>query len=205
MKKTLILILLLIGFGAVTGAYAQKTKKSKEEKASEKEWKKLLKDLDPMQYKALVEERDGLKTELNQLNGKVVTMETDLNARNSEVEKLQAQLKSAEQKLSEEQSSNVTRNNGKVSERGVVFKVQIGAFKNKDLTKYFENNQNFSGDVDSDGTKKYSLGYFGDYWEADTFKKYLREMGVKDAWIVAYRDGRRVDIKDVLEGVVSTK
>jgi hypothetical protein len=28
-------------------------------------------------------------------------------------------------------------------------------------------------------------------------------MGVKDAWIVPYRDGIRVEIKDVLEGVSS--
>ena len=85
---------------------------------------------------------------------------------------------------------------------GVVFKVQIGAFRNKDLTKYFENNKNFSGDVDADGTKKYTLGYFGDYWEGDRFKKYLREMGVKDAWIVPYKAGKRLNIKDVLEGIV---
>ncbi len=30
-------------------------------------------------------------------------------------------------------------------------------------------------------------------------------MGVKDAWIVPYRDGQRVEIKDVLEGVVNEK
>ena len=47
---------------------------------------------------------------------------------------------------------------------------------------------------------KYTIGVFKDYWEADTFKKYVREMGVRDAWIVSYRDGQRVDIKDVLEG-----
>lgn len=30
-------------------------------------------------------------------------------------------------------------------------------------------------------------------------------MGVKDAWIVPYKDGQRVEIKDVLEGVVPEK
>jgi len=80
--------------------------------------------------------------------------------------------------------------------------VQIGAFKNKDLAKYFENNKNFSGDVDADGVKKYTLGYFNDYWEADNFKKYIREMGVKDAWIVAYKNGQRVNLRDVLEGLL---
>jgi hypothetical protein len=28
---------------------------------------------------------------------------------------------------------------------------------------------------------------------------------VKDAWIVPFKDGQRVDIKDVLEGVVADK
>jgi hypothetical protein len=30
-------------------------------------------------------------------------------------------------------------------------------------------------------------------------------MGVKDAWIVPFKDGQRVEIKDVLEGVIADK
>jgi len=33
----------------------------------------------------------------------------------------------------------------------------------------------------------------------------MRDMGVKDAWIVPYKDGMRVEIKDVLEGVATEK
>ena len=33
----------------------------------------------------------------------------------------------------------------------------------------------------------------------------MRDMGVKDAWIVPYKDSQRVDIKDVMEGVVMDK
>ena len=75
--------------------------------------------------------------------------------------------------------------------KGVVFKVQIGAFKNKDLKKYFDNNPNFGGEAAEKGDQKLTIGVFRDYWEADTFKKYMRDMGVKDAWIVPYRDGQR--------------
>ena len=64
------------------------------------------------------------------------------------------------------------------------------------------NSANFSGEIGEDGLKRYSLGYFKDYWEANTFKKYLREMGVKGAFIVPFKDGVKVDIKDVLEGVI---
>ena len=80
---------------------------------------------------------------------------------------------------------------------------QIGAFRNKDLTKYFNNSKNFGGEVDADGTKKYSIGQFVEYWEADAFKKYMREMGVKDAWIVPYFNGKRVSMKDAREGVLN--
>jgi hypothetical protein len=84
---------------------------------------------------------------------------------------------------------------------GVVFKVQVGAFKSKDLTKFAKDNENFSSETDGD-VNKYTLGVFKDYYEADAFKKYLREMGVKDAWIVSFKDGQRVPIKDVLEGII---
>ena len=162
-----------------------------------KEWAKKLKALDPLALKALYEERDQLKSQVDSKTQEA----SDLNKQIEE-------LKAAALKLptpAEPDEKDVTAS-GAASQpanaQGVIFKVQIGAFKNKDLTKYFENNKNFSGDVDPDGTKKYTLGYFNEYWEADTFKKYLREMGVKDAWIVPYKEGKRLNIKDVLEGVI---
>ena len=83
---------------------------------------------------------------------------------------------------------------------GVVYKVQIGAFRNYDITKYFNRHDNFSGTVDADGTMRYTLGSFSDYWEADKFKAYLRGMGVNGAWVVAYKDGQRISMKDAREG-----
>jgi hypothetical protein len=167
-----------------------------------KEWAKKLKETDPLALKALYEERDNLKLEadnaksqLQSKDEKIVQLETQLTELKANSIKMPAETN--EKDIS---SNGYERQNA--SPNGVVFKVQIGAFKNKDLTKYFENNKYFSGEVDSDGTKKYTLGYFSDYWEADNFKKYLREMGVKDAWIVPYKEGNRLKIKDVLEGVI---
>jgi hypothetical protein len=88
---------------------------------------------------------------------------------------------------------------------GVIFKVQVGAFKNKDLSKYFNNNPNFGGEAGREpgDPQRINIGIFRNYWEADLFKKYMREMGVKDAWIVPYKDGKRVEIKDVLDAIVT--
>ena len=202
MKFRLQLALLLMVL-SVTIATAQK--KSKEEKALEKEWKKKMSALEPMEYKRLVEENATVKAEMSEINSKVSNFQNEISAKNTELEQLKGQMEDLKKKASDEVASNVTSTGSaakKAGASGVVYKVQIGSFRNRDLAKYLDNNPNFGGDVDADGTKKYTLGYFGDYWEADTFKKYLREMGVKDAWIVAYKNGQRVDIKDVLEGAI---
>ncbi|MBC7921945.1 MAG: Ezrin/radixin/moesin family protein [Ferruginibacter sp.] len=202
MKFRLQLALLLMVL-SVTIASAQK--KSKDEKALEKEWKKKMSALDPMEYKRLVEENATVRAEMSEINSKVSGFQNEINAKNTELGQLKGQVEDLKKKTADEVASNVTSTGSaakKAGAKGVVYKVQIGSFRNRDLAKYLDNNPNFGGDVDADGTKKYTLGYFGDYWEADTFKKYLREMGVKDAWIVAYKNGQRVDIKDVLEGAI---
>lgn len=201
MKNVVILLTLCLCICFLSNSsYAQKQKKTKEDKAIEKEWKKKAKNLDPLEYKSMLDEQAKLRAESSELNAQMLSVEERISAKDTEILRLQAELKEMQAKMAEEQSSNITGK--KVSAKGVVFKVQIGAFRNKDLTKYFDNNSNFSGDVDQDGVKKYTIGYFGDYWEADTFKKYMRAMGVKDAWIVPYKDGSRVNIKDVLEGAI---
>ena len=46
---------------------------------------------------------------------------------------------------------------------------------------------------------------FRDYWQADKFKKELRAMGLKDAFVVAFQDGARVPLKTVLPTVTEQK
>jgi|SRR6185437_13184699 len=195
-------ILLLAGMGNF--AFSQ----NKEE---EKEWAKKLKELKPMDYKKLVDEKNALQAQANDAQSTQETLKllkSEMDAKDAEIAKLKKELEDyssgavpgVPQKSAEPQEQNVAANKGPVA--GLVYKVQIGSFKSKDLTKYFDNNPNFSGDVDHDGSKKYTLGVFTDYWEADKFKNALRDMGVKGAWVVAYKDGRRVNMKDAREGVL---
>lgn len=186
----------------------------KERKREYKTWKKKKKKLDPLDYKRMVEELSSLKGRVSSLNGRISDLEQETKTKDNTIKKLKKELDNSEQryviikeKLEKTESEKVTEvveapTNLDQTFKGIVFKVQIGAFRNKDLTKYFEEHPNFTGDVDEDGVKKYTLMVFRDYWEADRFKKYLREMGVKDAWIVSYKDGKRVPIKEVLEGAM---
>lgn len=200
MKKTIILICTL----AAGSLFAQ------DDKETIKEWKSKLKSLEPLEYKALVDERDELEMSVSELQDQVADLETQNAQLQSEIDDYKSQI----EKAAAVEATPATSDDGAVTGAsgntyktstavdGVIFKVQVGAFKNFDLKKYIGNHENFSGEVDEDGTMKYTLGAFKEYWEADKFKKYLRDMGVKGAWVVAYKDGKRVDMKDVLEGVL---
>jgi len=198
--KKLLLLCTMLTFLAMSASYAQLTKKEA------KEWKKTKKGMSLEEFKTLVDQNTMLQRQVNEMTAEVSTSRSDLQEKQEEVSILQAKVQNLEQDLAEANvidvsSGSASTSNTKVA-KGVLFKVQIGAFRNKDLSKYFGSSENFGGEVDPDGTQRYTLGNFTDYWQADKFKKYLREMGVKDAWIVPYKDGSRVPMKDVLEGVI---
>lgn len=210
MKKLAVVLILFLCFANVDSAKAQLSKQEK------KEWKKKLKKLSPEQLKRMYEENASLKSELSSIQGQLSSVQATIGEKDAKIAEMTQQLREAEAKVNaaqkaiseaEEQAaasqaSAAPSQGSTVSEKGVIFKVQIGAFRNKDLSKYFDNHENFSGEIGEEGVQKITLGVFRDYWEADTFKKYLREMGVNDAWIVPYKDGVRVEMKDVLEGVI---
>lgn len=74
---------------------------------------------------------------------------------------------------------------------GVFYEVQIGAFKNFDLAKYKKNLAELKG-VEEEGYSKMTLGRFRELDMAKEFLKDVREIGFKDAWIVAKKDGKRI-------------
>ncbi len=200
MKKTISLIALALCCVFAFEANAQMDKKEA------KEWKKRIKKLEPEQYKQLLDENKSLKGQVSSLKTELGNIDDRIAEKDQQILTYQSQVGDLREELSRLQNAkpadNVATNNsgsGIDESKGVVFKVQLGAFGKKDLKKY-DNSPNFSAE-DADGLQKYTIGVFRDYWEADTFKKYLREMGVKDAWVVSYKDGVRVPIKDVLEGV----
>ena len=199
MKKLILMATALACFAVAPNASAQELSKKEY-----KQWKKQMKSMEVEEFKQMVEEKEGLETQVSSLNSEISSVQARLSDKNAEVAQLESQIKDLENKVAEMQTmepeeGEIDGTGGKATRvaKGVVFKVQIGAFRNKELAKYFDNNGSFDGEVDN-SLERYTLGIFTDYWEADKFKKYLREMGVKDAWIVSYKDGTRVPLKDVL-------
>lgn len=85
---------------------------------------------------------------------------------------------------------------------GIVFKVQIAASSKKLETKPF----NFSGldGISRDkegGVFKYFYGHTSDYTQAKALQDIAKKKGYKDCFIVAFKDGKRTDLTEVLKSV----
>ena len=205
MKTRVLFLCLALIFSGIQ-VFAQLSKKEK------KEWKKKAKEFakNPANLKTLVETKQVVENDNSAMKGQISTLNSEVSDKSAKIADLEDQISKMRSELTSTKAELAQLReappiNPMDFSKGVVFKVQIGAFKNKDLAKYFDNNPNFGGEATDKGEQKYTIGVFRDYWEADKFKKYMRDMGVKDAWIVPFKDGQRVEIKDVLEGVVADK
>ncbi|MCS7017701.1 MAG: Ezrin/radixin/moesin family protein [Cytophagales bacterium] len=195
-----------LGYAAATPAVAQKKNDDKKNKEEIKKWKKKKNELDPLAYRDLVNSKAELVGENEGMKRQLVNMGKIIADKDAEIESLRQEIATLQQAIANKGgSSNVSRDENEVEgsyseyTKGVWFRVQVGVYSKIDASMFKDNNKNFSVEQDADGAYKYTLGHFRDYWEADNFKKYLRKMGVKDAWIVAYKDNQRMNIKDVLE------
>jgi hypothetical protein len=75
---------------------------------------------------------------------------------------------------------------------GLVFKVQMGAFKNVIPQDLFKGISPVSGETTAKGFIRYTAGLFFTCESADQAKKEIRTLGFPDAFIVAFMDGKRI-------------
>ncbi|TAF35481.1 MAG: hypothetical protein EAZ57_09615 [Cytophagales bacterium] len=170
------------------------------------------------EYEVLKGETSGLKREVSVLNKSNLALQNEIDSISKLVEAKNAGggVVKNTKKTTDPAKDNPQKTGGTDNfASGLAFRVQIGAFSTKDLMNYagdalpcncnemreliaYAEQQRFKPE-EHDGKKKYTVGVFRDYWEADLFKNYLCEMGVKGAFVVAYKDSQRVaDIKEVL-------
>jgi hypothetical protein len=167
-----------------------------------KEWKKRLRATDPAGFKMLVEDKELMQRELLAKTGELATARLEITTLQDE----NAQLKAGASIASAEAppiGQTATRS-ATVTAQGIVYKVQIGSYAKKVIEGAAGENADFtSSEPDANGNRKFYLGNFNSYWDADAFKKHLRTVGLKDAFLVSFKDGIQVSIKDVLENVAS--
>lgn len=78
--------------------------------------------------------------------------------------------------------------------KGLVYKVQVGAFRNPIPQDHFKGFAPISGETTNIGLTRYTAGLFGNFAAANLAKNQIRGMGYSDAFVVAYYDGKRISI-----------
>ena len=210
MKFQKTFLTLLLGVFLASAALAQDVDLRPLTKKEKKEWKKKKKKMTVEDFRALSEENVSQKaeiasqqSEITNLTEQAGTKDAQISDLQKQVTRMQAAYSAAEREIENLKSQPQTIYqpnliNGEDFNVGVVFKVQVGAFRKMDLSKYANSSNDFAEESMTE-LRKYLVGNFRIYEDANVLKRYLREMGVEDAWIVPYRDGKRVPLKDVLD------
>jgi hypothetical protein len=85
-----------------------------------------------------------------------------------------------------------------VMPEGTYYSVQIGAFRNPIPQNLFDEFAPVIGDKLSSGITRYIAGFFMTFDQADDIKMEIRRLGYNDAFVVAYRNGKRVPLYEAM-------
>lgn len=198
-----IVMSVLIGLTAVS-VQAQKVSKA-EKKALKKEAKAMYKDVTKLKaLKDSKKEADSVLAETKKEILKLKATQHDFEQRESvmlsTIDSLSARLKRAKDRIKELETNKPVATATPTTTsvvQGVVFKVQVGAYKNKNFDH--NNNTDYTKE-NADGYNKHVLGSFNQYQEAKSFAEHLVQLGIKGAWVVAFKDGVRISVKEALGG-----
>ena len=84
---------------------------------------------------------------------------------------------------------------------GIIYQVQVGAFRNAINPSIFNGLTPLVGERTSSGIIRYKVGYFRGFKSANMAKSRIREIGYKDAFVVVFYDGQRITL-DKAEEVI---
>jgi hypothetical protein len=79
---------------------------------------------------------------------------------------------------------------------GLIYKVQIGAFRNPIDQATFRGFAPITGESTPNGLTRYTAGLFDQYDDANSAKTGIRGLGYSDAFVVAYYNGKRVTLNE---------
>lgn len=209
--KTTRTFILLLGIFVATVAVAQTEDVRPLTKKEKKEWRKKKKRMSEEDFRMLYEQNTAMKATIASSEGEIASLESQVSSKDEQISDLQKQVtrmqaayQAAQRELENLKAQSAAQPaynpnvvNGEDFSVGVVFKVQVGAFRKMDLEKYAETSKEFNQE-EMEELRRYVIGNFRNYEDANVLKRYLREMGVQDAWIVPYKDNKRVPLKEVI-------
>lgn len=75
---------------------------------------------------------------------------------------------------------------------GTTYKIQIGLYKTFNINRYFDDAKDISYEI-VDGKNRYVISSFDNEQTAEQFVADVRKMGIKDAFVAKYVNGKRVN------------
>lgn len=173
---------------------------SKQEK---KEWKKTAKEYakNPDALAQLTKEKQELQRINNSMESDMNLLKTQVNAKDNRIASLERQIEDLNYELEAARNAEPAQPAftpsdmpGEMIPMGTIFRVQIGAFeKDKNKIPGALDTGKDLGLEDKGGMQKIVLGQFTNKEDADKLRNHLRKIGLKDAWVVKYQDGARVE------------
>lgn len=133
------------------------------------------------------------RSQMGNTSGQASQLQSENAALRNDLANAQAQLASTESQL-----ATVTQQMQASSDNyGVWFRVQIGAYEQRQIDQDLQTTDQLELERRNE-MQKVSLGRFRKYEDAKKLQTQLQGMGLRDAWVVSYKDGQRVPIETVL-------
>jgi hypothetical protein len=186
MKKVFGVLLLVLFVAGGSDVFAQTNKLSRSErKKVKKELRRYKKK--PETYVKMINAKDSKITEqeavIEELSNELATCNSKAKANSDSLLLLEQQYAVLLEKYKDATS-------GPELPSGTVYQVQVGYYKKLNL-RAFNKRLKYVKAEKQNGGKRYVIGYFTDLNSAKSFNSDLRKLGVADAFVTQYLDGKR--------------
>ncbi|MBT0809664.1 SPOR domain-containing protein [Litoribacter ruber] len=192
-RNLLLIICLLAPSALITQQAAAQTRQQ------QRELRRELRKLSPEEFDSMKNRQAELQQKVEELSRQTSQLQEDVQGKEKQISELKNELSRLQKELDQRKEELMAlRQKEEQWNEGVVFRVQIGAFSDYDYSHATGSSPQLQYEK-TDDWHKYIMGNFRSYKEADELKKHLRKTGIRDAWIVPYRDGERVPLREVLD------
>ncbi len=186
-----IILLIAISPSVIHAQVAAEKKKLRKELRTYRKMKPMEIRAMKMNFENKLKDKKNQELQYKVMQRKFDSLQNAMNANNAKISQLEVQLL---------QAQNAAANNKSVGAKGYYYRVQLGAYKFYDIKSKNSNDESFNAESTPE-MDKMTVGLFYTLAEADQFKEDVRRMGIKDAYVVPFKDGKRITHKEAAEGL----
>lgn len=186
-----IILLIAISPSVIHAQVAAEKKKLRKELRTYRKMKPMEIRAMKMNFENKLKDKKNQELQYKNMQRRFDSLQNAMNANNAKISQLEVQLL---------QAQNAAANNKSVGAKGYYYRVQLGAYKFYDIKSKNSSDESFSAESTPE-MDKMTVGLFYSLAEADQFKEDVRRMGIKDAYVVPFKDGKRVTHKEAAEGL----